>query len=130
MGNQTPILVLVTLQYASARLIRTGADVAMKKGSPLLVLHIANKSDQDHTQPTINAEALDYLYSLSGEVGAEMCVIAAEVPVTAIANYAQKHGVRQLIMGGGQQTHGMAQTLSELLPGVQVQIVMQEDAIA
>lgn len=129
MNKQTPILVLVTLQYASARLIRKGVDVAMKKGCPLHVLHVTSP-DKVQGEPAINAKVLDYLYALSGEAGAEMCVIAAEVPVTAIANYAQKHGVRQLIMGGGENSHGMAQTLSQLMPGVRVEIVMQEDAIA
>ncbi|MEG2207511.1 MAG: hypothetical protein RR065_05350, partial [Clostridia bacterium] len=110
--SQPPILVLVTLQRACARLIRTGIDMAFQQNAPMLVLHIAPKNGKAMGEPSINAKALDYLYALSGEAGAEMCVLTSDVPVTAMANYAQQHGVKQVIMGGGQQASGIAETLS------------------
>ena len=130
MSNATPILVLVTLQRACARLIRKGADMAMVQRCPLLVLHVANKSQKSMVGPTIDAQTLDYLYALSGEAGAEMCVLTSEVPVTAIANYAQENGVKQVVLGDGERASGIAETLSKLLPGVQVLIVREADLIA
>ena len=70
--------------------------------------------------------ALDYLSALSGEAGAEMCVLTSNVPVTAIANYAADCGARHVIMGGGGQACGIAETLSQLLPGVRVMILERE----
>ncbi|HNX61370.1 MAG TPA: hypothetical protein PKN45_01920 [Candidatus Limiplasma sp.] len=119
-----PVLVLVTLQRACARLIRSGADMALKQHCPLHVLHIS--VSEDDPQKPLDSQALDYLYALSGEAGAEMTVFSAEVAVTAIAEFAEKIGARQIVMGNGECADGMAETLSELLPGVQVMIVPDE----
>ena len=125
MDETKPILVLVTLQRACARLIRTGADLALKQRCPLYVLHVTTPDEK--ADAAIYAQALDYLYALAGEAGAQMCVLAAEVPVTAMANYAQTNGIRQVIMGGGEQASGIAETLSKLMPGVQVLIMDAEE---
>ncbi len=123
MNENPPILVLVTLQHACARLIREGADMALKQGSPLRVVHVANSADASWGDPAAQAQALNYLYALSGEAGADMCVLTSEVPVTAIANYAQECGAKQVVMGGGENARGIAETLSQFMPGVQVMIL-------
>ena len=64
--------------------------------------------------------------AITGEAGAEMCVLTSNVPVTAIANYAADCGARHVIMGGGGQACGIAETLSQLLPGVRVMILERE----
>ena len=125
MAEQTPILVLVTMQRACARLIRTGADMAMLQNRPLMVLHVAR--DEGERAPAINAQVLDYLYALAGEAGAEMFVLTSDVPVTAMANFSQQHGVGTVLMGSGELSRGIAETLSQMLPGIQVQ-VLEEDA--
>ena len=125
MEEQTPILVLVTLQRSCARLIRAGADMGLKQGRPIHVLHVVGKNTP-HT-PERYAQTLDYLYALAGEAGAQMCLITADVPVTAIANYARDNGVKRVVMGGGAQAAGIAETLSDLMPGVEVRIMDPEE---
>lgn len=124
--EKEPVLVLVTMQHACARLIREGVDLALREGRPVKVLHVVNPDAAPVGEPAINAQALDYLYALSGEAGAEMCVLTSNVPVTAIANYAADCGARHVIMGGGGQACGIAETLSQLLPGVRVMILERE----
>ncbi|MBP3540424.1 MAG: hypothetical protein J6K72_01210 [Clostridia bacterium] len=121
-----PVLALVTLQRSCARLIRKGADLAMKQQSSLYVLHVIAQDAMGDQEKY--AKTLDYLYALAGEVGAEMCMRIAEVPLTAIANYAQEIGAGQVVMGGGEKASGIAETLSGLLPGVQILIVDAEGA--
>ena len=122
MEQHPPVLVLVTLQRACARLIRRGADMALQQHCPLHVLHVVDGETPSGSVRTIDAQALDYLYALSGEAGAQMTVLKAEVAVTAMAEFASRQSVKQIIMGGGEQACGIAETLSELLPGVQVMI--------
>ena len=122
MEQQPPILVLVTLQRACARLIRRGADLALRQHCPLHVLHVVVKDQETEPGREMDAQALDYLYALSGEAGAEMTVFTADVAVTAIAEFANNQKVRQVVMGGGEMASGIAETLSELLPGVQIMI--------
>ncbi len=126
MDVQPPILVLVTLQRACARLIRLGADQALKSHCPLHVLHVSVVDGQTEPKRAMDSQTLDYLYALAGEAGAEMTVLRAEVAVTAIAEFASREGVREIVMGGGENAAGIAETLSELLPGVRVMIVEDE----
>ena len=123
MEQRPPILVLVTLQRACARLIRRGADMALRDHCPLHALHVVVKDAQADLENAIDAQVLDYLYALAGEAGAQMTVLTAEVAVTAIAEFASRQGVKKVVMGGGDQACGIAETLSEMLPGVQVMIV-------
>ena len=127
MDAQSPIMVLVTLQVSCARLIRKGADMALMRHCPLHVVHVTVAEDERNAQ-SLNADARNALYALCGEAGAEMCMLTATVAVTAMANYAREHSVQQIIMGGGEQASGIARTLSELLPGVQVLIVDDTEA--
>lgn len=126
MAERPPIMVLVTLQQLCARLIRNGADMAMKQRCPLKVVHVALSDQAEKGNSAIDAQVLNDLYALSNEVGAEMCVLTAEVAVAAMADYAQKNGVKQILLGGGQRAHGIAETLSSLLPGVKVLIIDPE----
>ena len=128
MDERPPILVLVTLQRACARLIRHGADMALSQHSPLHVLHVVVSGGHDAPEPMLDAQTLDYLYALCGEAGALMTVLTAEVPLTAMAEYASTQGVRQVVMGGGEQASGIAESLAQLLPGVQVMILNEVEA--
>ena len=111
---------------APERLAREGVDLALREGRPVKVLHVVNPDAAPIGEPAINAQALDYLYALSGEAGAEMCVLTSKAPVTAIANYANECGARHVVMGGGERARGIAETLSQLLPGVRVMIMERE----
>jgi len=126
MNDKAPILVLVTLQRHCAKLIRFGTDIALKQGCPLKVVHVAQNSDETAGDKVSNADMLNYLYALANEAGAEMCMINADVAVTAMAEYAKEIGARQIVMGDGKQAHGIAETLSSLLPGVEIGIVGEE----
>lgn len=127
MDEHPPILVLVTLQRACARLIRRGMDMALQDHCPLHVLHVVVNNPQPPSEATIDAQALDYLYALAGEADAQMTVLTADVAVTAMAEFASQQGIKKIIMGGGEQASGIAETLSELLPGVQVMIADEGD---
>ncbi|HNW86304.1 MAG TPA: universal stress protein [Candidatus Limiplasma sp.] len=122
MDEHPPILVLVTLQRACARLIRRGVDIALQDHCTLHVLHVVANEPHPACEAAIDAQALDYLYALAGEADAQMTVLTADVAVTAMAEFAAQQGVKKIVMGGGEQASGIAETLSELLPGVQVMI--------
>ncbi len=128
MPERSPVMVLVTMQRMCARLIRLGADEALKRGCPLKVVHVASPAEMPESQAKIDAQTLNYLYALANEAGAEMCLLTSEVPVTAMAQYAVQNQVGQIILGGGSEAAGMAQTLAEMLPGVAVAVVDEETA--
>lgn len=100
--------------------------MALKEHRPLHVVHVALKNAQ--APSAIDATALNYLYALSGEVGAQMTVLTSEVAVTAMAEYAAQHEVCQILLGRGAQADGFALTLSQMLPGVEV-LIVDEDTL-
>ena len=126
MSEEASILVLVTLQRHCARLIRRGADMALKQRRPLKVLHVAKRKAANAPEAAVTADILNDLYALANEAGAEMCLLTSDVMVTAAAAYAKEHGIKQIVMGAGEQAHGIAETLSGLLPGVAVLIAEAE----
>ena len=125
MNGEDSVMVLVTLQRHCARLIRRGADMALKRGCALKVVHVAEVRDREAQSSAIHAEILNDLYALANEAGAEMCVLTSEVAVNAMAEYAKEHGVKQVVMGNGERAHGIGETLSALLPGVAIAILDQ-----
>ena len=125
MDEKSPVMVLVSMQKMCARLIRAGADIAMKQGCPLKIVHVSSANGQDG-QTQIDAQTLNYLYALANEAGAEMCVLSAEVIVTTMIDYAKVHNVKQIVMGKGENAEGIAKTLTGFLPGVRV-LIMEEE---
>lgn len=121
MEQQAPILVLVTMQRVCARLIRLGADEAIKTHRPLHVVHVAAADGSNAPDP----ETLDYLYALSGEANATMCVLRSDVAVNAVAQYAIENEVALIYLGDGENAEGIARSLSELVSGVQVKIILE-----
>ena len=122
MAEPSAIMVLVTMQRACARLIRLGADRAMREHRPLHVVHVTPREGTAAPE----AETLNYLYALVGEAGATMCVLRSDVAVNAMAEYAVQNAVGAVLMGGGGQAESIARTLSELCPGVEVHILPEE----
>ena len=115
------VIVLVTLQHQCARLIRRGGDIALAQGRQLKVVHVAPRDE--NLQAEAKAAVLNDLYALANEAGAEMCLLVAEVMVTTVVEFAKEHKAKQIIIGAGENAHGIAETLSEMLPGVQILIV-------
>ncbi|MCL1854894.1 MAG: hypothetical protein FWF86_04095 [Clostridia bacterium] len=126
MDEKSPVMVLVSMQKMCARLIRAGADMAMKQGCPLKIVHVSTASEKQDGQTKMDAQVLNYLYALANEAGAEMCVLSAEVVVTTMVDYAKEHGVKQIVMGNGENADGIAKTLTGFLPGVRV-LIMEEE---
>ena len=49
--EKEPVLVLVTMQHACARLIREGVDLALREGRPVKVLHVVNPTRHRSESP-------------------------------------------------------------------------------
>lgn len=99
MGGEV-ILVCVTGQRSSARLIHRGAELARAHDARLLVLSVSGSGMNLLEKPDV-AAALDELYRLSGEVGAEMTMLYAADAHRAICDFAKARGVTRIVLGAG-----------------------------
>ena len=117
-------VVCVTVQKTCERLIRQGAAFAGAKG--LHVLHVA-KDGETLLGGKDDGEALNYLYRISREYGAEMDVLRAkDKDITeTVAAYARSNGAGCIVLGSGGERRGddFSTKLRARLPGVDVEIV-------
>lgn len=95
------VLVCVTGQQSSQRLIHRGAEIAARHGAPLLVLSVSGSGVNLLSNPSVS-QALNDLYRLSVEVGAEMTMLHHTDAHRAICDFAKERGVTHLVLGQGQ----------------------------
>ncbi len=126
MHDDQTVLVCVTGQKTCDRLIKTGAQLAAEIPAPLLVVHVA-PAGAPLLGSSTQSDALNYLYSLSCEAGAEMAVLRAPDTLERLIQYAQEQHVAHIVLGAGRpdgpDRRDFAGTVRARLPHVQVHVV-------
>lgn len=92
------VLVCVTGQQSSQRLIHRGAEIAGEYGAALLVLSVSGSGVNLLSNPEVS-QALNDLYRLSGQVGAEMTMLHHHDAHRAICDFVRERGVTRLVLG-------------------------------
>ncbi len=103
------VMVCVTRQKTCERLIRQGAAMAQSIGGELMVVHAVCRDDSVLGNDD-EAEALEFLFRLTNEYGAEMHMLRCENALDGLADAASKHNVELMILGASPQN---AQSLSD-----------------
>ncbi len=111
------VLVCVTGQQSSSRLIHRGAQLARQHGATLLVLSVSGSGVNLLSNPSVS-QALNDLYRLSGEVGAEMTMLHHTDAHRAICDFVKERGVTHLVLGEGQPGSAFIANLMRSLPQV------------
>ncbi len=126
MYEERPVLVCVTGQKTCDRLIQKGVDLAKELCAPLLVVHVAPAGALLLGGST-QSDALNYLYGLSCEAGAEMAVLRAPDPVERLIQYAMEQNAAHIILGSGKPEgntrRDIAGILNSRLPNTQTHVV-------
>lgn len=111
------VLVCVTGQQSSSRLIHRGAHIAQQKDAALLVLSVSGSGVNLLSNPDVS-QALNDLYRLSGEVGAEMTMLHHTDAHRAICDFVSERGVTHLVLGEGKPGSVFIANLMRSLPQV------------
>jgi K+-sensing histidine kinase KdpD len=91
------VLVCITIQENSKRLIETGAKLSKELEAPLHILHI-KKGDTIFDTPN-SSELLDELFSYGSELGGEVHFLCSnEIPKT-ITEFISEKEVTNLVLG-------------------------------
>ncbi len=99
------VLVCVTGQSSSSRLIHKGAEIAQAHEAKLLVLYVSGNGLNTMTNPGV-VQALDELYRLSSTVGAEMTMLHASDARKAIHDFARDREVTRIVLGQSRDSSG------------------------
>lgn len=112
------VLVCATGQQSSRRLIHRGAELARRHDAALLVLAVSGSGFNLVTNPEVS-QALNDLYRLSGEVGAEMTMLHDTNAHHAICDFAKKRGVTRIVLGESKtEESSFVARLMQALPKV------------
>lgn len=117
------LAVCVTGQKTCETLIHEGM-LLCHEGDELSVLHVAKKGAHLlGNQP--EAEALDYLFNISHQYGANMMVLRADDAAEAIVGFVEKNNVNMLILGraGKPREWDLSAELKARLPEVDIRTV-------
>lgn len=115
-------MVCVTVQKTCERLIRTGSIIAGDAG--LHVVHVA-KNGEALLGNGNDREALEYLFRISREFGAEMDVLRSGEVIDTITDYARRNKIACIVLGGAGKKDelGFAARIKSRLPGVSVEVL-------
>lgn len=91
------ILVCITIQHNSKRLIRKGYELAKEIGGELHILHIA-KGESIFTESK-NGSLLDILFKYASTLGAEIHVECNPDVTKCIASFIKKHSMTCIVLG-------------------------------
>lgn len=126
MMTASNVLICVTRQKACERLIRVGKEVALKKRGRPYVIHVAKMGENFLGNPR-EGEALDYLFDISKQVGAEMTVQRSNKIVDVLVDFAERYGIGVMILGESPENknNNIIRQLQYRLPSIEFVIVPQ-----
>jgi len=124
------VLVCVTRQKTCERLIVEGANLAKELDAELHVMHVARAGDNLLGNPS-ESDALEYLYQVCREYGADMTMIRSGEVASTIANHARKVGAVAIVMGrlprSRRKSFDVVDEVNSQLPEIIVKTVYDEE---
>ena len=123
MPKEPRVLVCVTGQKSCARLIHDGAEIAAEEGAALSVVHVA-KLGSNFLGSASEAEALEYLFSISKSHNADMMLLRNDDVVRTIASHARRIGATVVVLGSDSNArqNRLSRELQNALPDVEVRV--------
>ncbi len=110
--TQHIVMVCVTRQKTSARLIQRGEAIAREKGGlPLHVVHFVRTGDNFLGNPH-EGEALEYLFTAAQLSDAALSVLRADDVEAALCDYAKAHHAAIMVLGAPPKQGESRQSLT------------------
>lgn len=121
------VMVCVTQQKTCERLIQNGNKSLNSDKDNLFVIHVVNQNDK-FLNNSSDGDALEYLFTVSKKVGADLTVLRSKDIIKAIEDFAEKHGITHIVMGSspngkGLDNHNFALKLKKMLPFIEFTII-------
>lgn len=122
------VLVCVTGQKTCEKLIDEGDRLAKEMDAELSVVHVAKQGAALLGGNITEAEALEYLFQISSEHGADMTVIRSNEVVNTLASHAKKVGAGLMVMGSPRKMRrDITEEIRAIMPEMQFRIICTEE---
>ena len=123
--TKSNILVCVTQQKNCERLILHAAEIKNKlKADELHVIHVA-KTNWNFLNNIKEGEAIEYLFSISKSLGANLMVLKSDDIEKTIADYAKKNSISYIIIGASPNNiieNNFYKVLKKLLKNIDIHV--------
>ncbi|WDV44647.1 universal stress protein UspA [Clostridiaceae bacterium M8S5] len=121
------VMVCVTQQKTCERLILSGHKLIKNEKDKLYIIHVVNEKDK-FLDNSSDGEALEYLFRVSKDAGAELTVIRSKDVIKAMSDFAIKKEITDIVMGISPDTedlqeHPIAFKLKKILPSLEFIII-------
>lgn len=95
------VLVCVTQQKTCEKLIQQGRELTEEQSDNLYILHVVNENDKflNHFS---DGDALEYLFKISKEVGAELTVKRSKDVIKTIIDFADEMEITHVVLGSSK----------------------------
>lgn len=107
------VMVCVTQQKTSKNLILKGWDISSNNGK-LFVVHVVNENES-FLNSSNDGEALQYLFDISSEFGAEMTVLRAKDIANAIIDFAINNNITHIVLGNTKEAKTAGKNINNSL---------------
>ena len=127
MKKQTTVLVCVTPQESSSRLVEAGRLLAEKNDAALEVVSVLPISSSfSKNEPA----TLEKLFSFAKDAGGEMAIYFSDDPVLTVAAHMAKQHPALVVTGfPGEDSNGFVSALHLLSPETPISMVSDDDTI-
>lgn len=125
MNSPANVLVCVTQQKTCERLIIKSREFYPAPENNLFVLHVVKDGSPFLDNPK-EGEALQYLFSVSRDSGANLTVLRSDNVENCISQYAITNKITCIILGSSGENNGspsFGDRLKALLPGIEFKII-------
>ena len=125
-NERIDIMVCVTRQRSCERLIKRAVSMNEDVGGSIGVVHVAGLDENLMGNPD-EGDALDILFSVSKNNGAQMHMLRSDDLTSTLIEFAKEHNVKILILGQSQTTGTKVKSIEEAfykhLPNVEQHVL-------
>lgn len=114
------VLVCVTQQKTCENLIEHGVELSKDEGSQLYVIHVVNENDK-LLYNLSDGDALEYLFEITKDVGANLIVKRSKDVAKAIVDFAVEKDITHIVLGNSKTidtANNFSMKLQKKLPDV------------
>ncbi|MGD9568503.1 MAG: universal stress protein [Sedimentibacter sp.] len=107
------VLVCVTQQKTCEKLIRQGAELSKEQSGNLYVLHVVNENDK-FLENFSDGDALEYLFRITKDVGAELTVKRSKDVLKTIVEFADEMMITHIVCGNSRSKDNTSSFVTKL----------------
>lgn len=117
------IMVCVTQQKTCERLILKGHELIDSEEDKLFVIHVVNEKEK-FLENSDDGEALEYLFHVSKNVGADLTVLRSKNILKTMVDFAMDNDITHIVMGNPKINNegtgsGLPLKLQKALPDIE-----------